>query len=274
MRSRVPGAVCLGACLTILGGCAARTAHAAVSPRVGDRAIVLNNHRLRLHFANPGSQGSLPLLVYATGDGGWHRKDLAAWRHLVPLGNPLVGFDARDYVTHLGAVPEATTTPARLAADYERIIDAARDALQLPAAYPVVLVGVSRGAGLSVVAAGQRTLRPAIAGVLAVALTREEEYVKWFRRLRLRAGRPRDRVMVEVYDYLPRLADMPIAVIQSTRDGYLPAADARALFGPNTPYRWLQPIQARNHSFGGARTEMYRSMQRSLQWIESLIPRR
>ena len=32
--------------------------------------------------------------------------------------------------------------------------------LQLPADYPVVLVGVSRGAGLSVVAAGQCGLRP------------------------------------------------------------------------------------------------------------------
>jgi hypothetical protein len=274
MPEHVSSTVCLAVTVALLGGCAARGAHAAVTPRVPDRTIVLNDHSLRLHFANPGPDTSLPLLVYATGDGGWHRKDLAAYRHLITFGNPLVGFDARDYVTHLGAAPSATTTPARLAADYERIIDAGRSALHLPASHPVVLVGVSRGAGLAVVAAGQRALRRSISGVLAVALTREEEYVKWFRRLRLRAARPRDRVMVEVYDYLPRLGDMPLAVVQSTHDGYLPAADARALFGPDTPYRWFQPVPARNHSFGGARTEMYRSMQRSLQWIESVIARR
>src|SRR5205814_1485137 len=225
-------------------GCAAR-----VRPIVADRPIALNEHSLRLHFANPNAgtstDASRPLLVFATGDGGMHRKDLDAYHHLVALGYPIVGFDAHDYVTHLG--PQAGTTPARLAADYEHIIDTARQALHVSAVDPVVLVGVSRGAGLSVVAAGQRTLRNSIAGVVAVALTQEEEYVRWYRRLRgvERARRP---VVVDVYEYLPRLGDMPIAVIQSTRDNYLPAAAARTRFGPDNAHRRFQSIDARNHS--------------------------
>ena len=237
------------------------------SPPIADRRIVLNAHPLWLHFSRGSRGAGHPLLVYATGDGGWHRKDLAAYHHLAAFDYPTVGFDARDYVTHLGA--RETTTPARLAADYERIIRAAKETLDLPADYPVVLVGVSRGAGLSVVAAGQRALRPSIAGVLAVALTKEEEYVKRFPRLR-RRGRTRPvsvPEMVEVYDYLPRLADTPVAVVQSTRDHYLPAAAARALFGPDTPYRWFQPVEARNHSFGGAREPLYDAMARSLTWL-------
>lgn len=269
-RNAARAALRLVACLLWLGGCAARAHRPAAAAVPEDRSIVLNGHALRLHFANPSADRSRPLLVYATGDGGWHRKDLAAYQHLVSSGDPIVGFDAHDYVTHLGAA-DATTTPGRLAADYARIIETARSALQLPADRPVVLVGVSRGAGLSVVAAGQRALRRNISGVVAVALTREEEYVKWFRRLRRRTARPPARVMVEVYDYLPRLADMPIAVIQSTRDNYLPADAARALFGPDTPHRWFQPIQARNHSFGGARPQLYDAVQRSLDWIQGLI---
>jgi hypothetical protein len=258
-------------CLAPSGGCAARTGYAAANPHADDRAIVLNGHALRLHFANQSADGARPLLVYATGDGGWHRKDLAAYRRLVTSGDPIVGFDAHDYVTHLGAAE--ATTPGRLAADYGQIIQAARAALNLRPDRPVVLVGISRGAGLSVVAAGQRGLRPSISGVVAVALTREEEYVKWFRRLHRLGQRPAAPVMVEVYEYLPRLASIPIAVIQSTRDNYLPAADARALFGPDTPHRWFQSIQARNHSFGGARPQMYQAMQRSLDWIQDLIAR-
>jgi fermentation-respiration switch protein FrsA (DUF1100 family) len=221
-------------------------------PPIADRRITLNDHPLRLHFSRGARGASHPLLVYATGDGGWHRKDLAAYHRLVAFDFPTVGFDARDYVTHLGA--RETTTPARLAADYERIIAAAKETLELPADYPVVLVGVSRGAGLSVVAAGECALRPSIAGVLAVALTKEEEYVA-------------SPDMVQVYDYLPRLAATPIAVVQSTRDHYLPAAAARALFGADTPYRWFQPIEARNHSFGGARAQLYEAMERSLNWL-------
>jgi len=241
-------------CLLLAVACTARCAeHHAPSaapsgPRIADRVVVLNEHPLQLHVA-PGTQGpGHPLLVYATGDGGWHRKDLATYRRLVSFGDPTAGFDAHDYVTHLGR--SGTTTPGRLAADYERIITAAKETLHLPVDYPVVLVGVSRGAGLSVVAAAQRPLQSSIAGVLAVALTKEEEYV-----------------MADVYPYLPRLAGMPVAVIQSTRDHYLPAAAARALFGPDRPDRWFQAIPARNHSFGGARDELYAAMERSLRWI-------
>ena len=260
----------LALCVPCLGGCASFERHGSSPPAslAPDRRIVLNAHELRLHFANPSADSSRPLLVYATGDGGWHRKDLAVYRQLVSSGDPIVGFDAHDYVTHLG--PNEATTPGGLAADYGRIIQAARAALNSPNR-PIVLVGVSRGAGLSVVAAGQRALRPSISGVVAVALTREEEYVKWFRRLRRRAPRATTPVMVEVYDYLPRLAGMPIAVIQSTRDNYLPAADARMLFGPDTPHRWFQPIVARNHSFGGARPQLYQAVRRSLDWIQGLI---
>jgi hypothetical protein len=278
-RARI-GLACLLVSLVSASGCSlrARRAVASANPPIPDHQIVLNDHPLRLHFSR-GTRGlQLPLLVYATGDGGWHRKDVDAYRHLVSFGHPTVGFDAHDYVTHLGEMD--ATTPGRLAADYERIIRAAKETLQLPADYPVVLVGVSRGAGLAVVAAGQRGLRPEISGVLAVALTKEEEYVKMLRPLRplrrLRgrgARRPSVPEMVEVYDYLPRLAGMPIAVVQSTRDNYLPAAAARTLFGPDNPHRWFQPIQARNHSFGGARAQMYDAMNRSLQWIDGLLHR-
>ncbi len=204
-----------------------------------------------------------PLLVYATGDGGMHRKDLDLYRHLVALGDPIVGFDARDYVTHLGTAAE-TTTPERLADDYARIIQSARQVLGLDAGRAVILVGVSRGAGLAVVAAGR--LHHSVSGVVAIALTKEEEYVRWSRRL----SRPHETarpVMVEVYEYLGQLADLPIAVVQSTHDHYLPAAKARELFGPDTPYRWMQAIEARNHNFSDARSEMYVATESALLWV-------
>jgi pimeloyl-ACP methyl ester carboxylesterase len=191
-----------------------------------------------------------------------HRKDLDMYRHLEAWGYPLVGFDARDYVKHLGA--SETTTPERLGQDYTTIIAAAREALRLDSRRRVVLVGVSRGAGLSIVAAGE--IRDGISGVVAVALTREEEYVRWFRRL---LPRPRREVMVDVEEYLPELGDLPLATVQSTHDKYLPAADARLLLGADGPHRWLQAIDARSHSFGGARPQMYAAIQRALDWVEN-----
>jgi Domain of unknown function (DUF4118) len=51
---------------------------------------------------------------------------------------------------------------------------------------------------------------------------------------------------------------------------FLPATAARALFGPDGARRQLHAIEARDHSFGGARPEMYDAVEASLEWIEGL----
>jgi pimeloyl-ACP methyl ester carboxylesterase len=241
-----------------LSGCAAH-----IRPAVPDQFLTLNRHSLRLHFDNGDAAAGRPLLVYATGDGGMHRKDLDTYRHLAALGYPIVGFDSRDYVKHLGS-HSPTTTPERLADDYRTIIARARQALGITDRRPVVLVGVSRGAGLAVVAAAR--LRDVITGVVAVALTQEEEYVRWYRHLPL-PHETRRPVMVDVYEYLADLDDVPIAVVQSTHDRYLPAVKARAQFGPDTPSRWFQSIEAANHNFSGARRRMYDAIRAAVTWV-------
>lgn len=248
----------------LTGACAAHP-----RPTVPDQFVTLNSHALRLHFENGGAAAPRPLLVYATGDGGMHRKDLDTYRHLAALGDPIVGFDAHDYVKHLGR-GAATTTPEQLAHDYTRMIVLARQVLGVDDSRPVVLVGVSRGAGLTVVAAGR--LQAMIAGVVAVALTQEEEYVRWYRHLPL-PHEARQAVMVDMYEYLAELGDLPIAVIQSTHDRYLPAAKAREQFGPDTAFRWFQSIDALNHNFGGARDQMYAAIQEALAWVMTRPPR-
>jgi len=225
-----------------------------------DRSIALNGHTLHVHAADRRTGVERPLVVYATGDRGWAGKDLDVFRHLVDWGYPVGGFDAHDYVKHLGESP--TTTPERLADDFKVIIRTSRDALQLPANVPVILVGVSRGAGLSVVAAGP--LRAELRGVVAVALTREEEYVKWFHRIGHHRAVGTDQGMVQLYDYLPQLRGLPITVIQSTQDKYLPAAEALRLFGPEGPGHHFVSVDARNHSFAGARSEMYDALRAAL----------
>jgi hypothetical protein len=62
---------------------------------------------------------------------------------------------------------------------------------------------------------------------------------------------------------------LPLSVIQSTHDSYLPAESARVLFGPDTNRRHLLAIQARDHTFSDARPAMYEAIEESLAWIAS-----
>ena len=224
--------------------------------------VPLHGHALKVHLSMPGAPKTdrRVLLLYATGDAGWFGKDLAIFNQVAAWGYPAAGFSAREYVHHIGSTP---LRPRDVAADFAQIISAAETGLHLPADIPVVLVGKSRGAGLAVAAAGNLGLKPHLDGVLAVGLTKEEEYVH----RRERGSRPPQFVMLQTYPHLPALGALPAAVIQSSNDQYVSAAEARQLFGPDTDVRRFVPIEADDHNFSGALDTMYAEMERAFYWI-------
>jgi len=214
------------------------------------------------------------LILYATGDGGWVGTSKLVFRHLAERGYPLVGIKSRDYLKNIKREKEFIS-PDLLAGDLASIIDAARHEMGLPAATPAILVGVSRGAEIMVVAAAQLALQPRPAGAVALALTRETDEIRDRRRSRKLPASPDPSTMengqVLTYVRLKSAYDIPISVIQSTNDRYMPAAEARTLFGVDTEMRRLRTVKARNHGFGGADDAMLREVDDALDWIESLM---
>ena len=260
--------------MIFFAGC---TCHLKVPPadssiQTRDR-IAIYRHPLELHLSNPKSAGNI-LVVYATGDGGWRGLDKQIFEWISTWGYPAVGFSSKNYLRDLEYVRD-TTTPRRLVRDFESVIGFARQNLGMPDTTRVILVGLSRGAGLAVVAAGHGELKPNLAGVIAVALIKEEEHVVYYRRLRRsRPGSPRRELFkIQTYEYLPRIDSVPVVVIQSTHDGYLPADKARALFGPDTEMRKLIPISAKNHRFTGGCSELYQRIENSLARVsQGMLP--
>ena len=212
-------------------------------------ALLLHGHHLTMHLVKPPAS-TFPLIVYATGDGGWKRKDLHTYEEMKSWGYPIAGFSSPDYLKHLGRGVK-TLSPEELARDYSAMIDFAESRMAMAGGTPVILVGVSRGAGLSVAAAGQDSLRGKLAGVVAVGLTREEEFVE----------------MSDLYGSLPTLGPLPLAVVQSTHDGFLAAPQAQQLFGADSDIRRFHAVPAKNHNFSDARQAMYDALRRSLTWI-------
>jgi hypothetical protein len=267
MTSNRAALLLIGGVVLGMDGCATRTPPLAVQTE--SRSIVRVQHRwLLLHLSRPPvNMPGHPLVVFVTGDGGWRGKDLDAFNHLVQWGYPVVAFSAPDYLNHLSDGAESVG-PAVLANDFVGIIDTARKDFRLPPAGGVVLMGISRGADLVVVAAAEGALREPVAGVLAVALTKEEEYVRHHRHWdqNRAVGKDSDWVMAEPYALLPDV-QAPVCVIQSANDEYVPAAEARTLFGPDTSTRRLYAIASKNHSFSDARHDLYEAMRTSLAWL-------
>lgn len=244
-----------------LWACRAPARHVDATRIRPDATVALHGHDLVIHLLAASTQTKGPLILYVTGDGGWS-SDQELFEEMIPWGYSLAGFDAADYVGHLGDSAETIAAPD-LASDYLTIVDTAARGLGLPGDVRVVLVGLSRGSGLDVAAATDARLRARLQGVLAVALTGEEEYV-----VDPEAGDSNGRgPMLLTYPVLPRLGDTKVAVIQSTRDGYLPADEARRRFGVDTPTRRFVAIDAADHTFGGKLPELYANMKSCFDWI-------
>ena len=260
-----------GLLAALMSGCGLRIATPAPNaPARFDRPMRLDGRTLTLHLAGVPRSSSRLLIMYVTGDGGWHRKDLAVYHQLVTWGYPVVGISAPEYLKPFRQAKKVTT-PAALARDYAAILTSAKAFLGVPARTLVILVGVSRGADLAVVAAGQGVLKPQLAGVVAVGLTKEEEFVSRSRRVRGGSRNPaRVSSVVQLYSYLPRLGVIPVSVIQSTHVTYVPAAEARRLYGADTERRHFLAIESRNHSFSGARAALYTGMHVAIDWVHGL----
>jgi pimeloyl-ACP methyl ester carboxylesterase len=262
-----------------LGSLFLATGCALHGPLLGDDAgalervqtITLHKRPVELHLAcRRGEPTGAPLVLYVTGDGGWRGADPLVFRTLVQWGYPAAGMEARSYLDHLGDLAEKAT-PRRLARDYAAILAHARRELGLAAATPVVLVGFSRGAGLAVLAASQRRLRRHVLGVVAVALTQEEDELRLEPAGTTTSG-PGVSDVIDPYQVLPRLGSLPLTVIQSTHDHYVAAADARRLFGEDTPSRRLVAIESDGHTFGGSRDKLLEALREALVWIAGAPP--
>jgi dienelactone hydrolase len=261
---------CLGALGLVAGACYSTPGLKATVDRiVRVRGVALQSETIDLHLARPtrGRPGT-PLLLYATGDGGWRPADRKLFQALADWGYPVAGFAAPAYLRHFRNVP-GLVTPAHVAEDYQRLVRAALEGLDLPLDTHLVLLGFSRGAGLAIVAATRPELRPGLEGVVVAALTDAEEHVHHRLGRSQAGGSPR---IFEPFGELAAIGTTPVVVIQSTHDRYLSAAAARRLFGPDSEDRRLIAVEANGHTFGGAREELLQRVRESLAWIVKRPP--
>ena len=237
--------------------------------------VALHGAMLTLHLADPRTARAraLPVVLYASGDGGWFGAAVGMFRTIAAGGYPAVGFSTRSLLK----IEQAGHSPLsgnQIAESYRAILEAGRRALALPPDAPAVLSGWSRGASLAVLAAAEPEIDGAITGVVAVGLPRDE-------RLDVEPGDDGDPSDTEatvssgrhgaarellMYPLLARIAPRRCAVIQASGDRYLPADQAQALFGDNSDLKHFFTVPANNHRFGGGRDALRQALLEALAW--------
>ena len=237
--------------------------------------VILHSKSLTLHLASSQAlaSASRPLVLYASGDGGWFGAAVGMF-HAIGSEYPTVGFSSKEL---MGIERKRSTSLAvsLLVEDYQQIIDAARAQLHLPPETPVVLTGWSRGASLAALVASRLEKDSPVVGLVAIGLAADE-------RLDLGVETDDDEDSdptvashaavsrgVALYPLLSNLTPRRVVVLQASEDGYLPAARARDLFGADTATTRLVTIHARNHRFDGGESAFAAALIDGINWVAS-----
>lgn len=235
----------------------------AVSPTTATFTIRGRQESLHMY----GTRGG-PVALVASGDGGWvhlapHIADL-----LASSGYFVVGLDSRAYLssfTRNGTTLSTTDVPG----DFAALLDhAASGALSR-----TLLVGISEGAGLAVLAATDAAVKARIDGIVAVGLPDKNE-LGW--RLRdsiiyVTRGVPNEPLF-SAAELIDKLAPLPVAAIHSTRDEFVPVAEIERIMERAGEPKRLTLVDAANHRFEGGEAEMDRRLLDAIQWIKNQHP--
>lgn len=214
-----------------------------------------------------GRRGGQPIVV-TSGDGGWIHLGPVVAEYLASQGFFVVGFDARAYLESFTS-GRATLKPADEPGDFKVLADwAAQGTSRKP-----ILIGVSEGAGLSLLAATDPATKTAIAGVIGLGLPNTNE-LGWRWKdavIYLTHGVPNEPTF-STAALADRVSPLPLAAIHSTRDEFVPLGEVQRVIDAAREPKRLWIIEASDHRFSDNMTELERRLLEAIAWVTSKSP--
>jgi fermentation-respiration switch protein FrsA (DUF1100 family) len=220
----------------------------------------LRGHVQSLHVY--GVRGGPPV-VLSSGDGGWIHLAPHVAGVLAAHGYFVVGFDARAYLSSF-TDGRSGLRPNEVGADYLALT---RFAAQGSHARPI-LIGVSEGAGLSVLAACDPAAKSAMAGVLGLGLPDINELAwRWKDAVIYVTHRVPNEPTFRASSIVNCMTPVPLAAIHSTGDEFVALADVQRVLDAAREPKKLWVVNASDHRFTSNLAEFDRRLLEALSWI-------
>jgi hypothetical protein len=242
----------------ILAAAALAFAVAGAEPTMGK--FTLRGKTLDLYLY--GKRGAPPV-VLVSGDGGWIHLAPQTAPILAAHGYYVVGLSAKQYLSAFTA-GQATLSPADVQRDFKSLVDyAARGAAAKP-----ILAGISEGAGLSVLAAIDPTVKDVVGGVVGLGMSDQNELGwRFLDSIIYFTHEAPNEPTFSVLEIVDRLAPLPLAQLHSTHDEYVPLEEAKRVFEKAAVPKRMWVIEAENHRFSGKVEEFSQRLVEAMDWV-------
>jgi dienelactone hydrolase len=235
---------------------------ASAAPPPTTDSLVIRGCAQTLHLY--GERGG-PIAIVTSGDGGWVHlgPDVAA--DLASDGYFVVGFDAKAYLSSFTS-RSGPLRPEEVPGDYRALVDyAVRGASARP-----LLIGVSEGAGLSVLAATAPEVQARIAGVVALGLPDLNELAwRWRDAIIYVTKKTPNEPTFSAKQRIQGVAPLPLAALHASHDEFVPVAEITAILTAAREPKRLWLIEAADHRFSDNREELWRRLREAIAWIRS-----
>lgn len=242
----------------------------AAPPPISSAQVVqrlsIRGHEQLLRVYGPASG---PPVIVSSGDGGWIHLGPHVAELLAARGFFVVGFDVKAYLAGFTA-ETATLRRADEPGDYKTLAAFASASTGRKA----VLVGVSEGAGLSVLAATDPQTKAVIAGVVGVGLPDLNELGwRWKDSLIYLTHRVPNEPTFSATTTVAAVAPLPLALVQSTHDEFVPLADTQRIFEHALAPKQLWTVEADSHRFSNNLPGFDATLMEAIEWIRRNQPR-
>jgi fermentation-respiration switch protein FrsA (DUF1100 family) len=230
------------------------------------QTLSLRGRAQTLHVSGP-PQGT-PVVV-SSGDGGWIHLGPQIAATLSERGYHVVGFDVRAYLSAFTSGATALQ-PADEPKDYAVL---ARFAQRGSGKKPI-LIGVSEGGALSLLAATDPDVKTIVAGVIGVGVPdRAELGWRWRDAVIYLTHKLPKEPTFSTADIAGSVAPVPFAAIHSTHDEFVPLDDIQRVMNSAREPKRLWIVNASNHRFSSNPTEFTARLLDAIAWIEQNAPR-
>lgn len=211
-----------------------------------------------------GTRGKQAVVV-SSSDGGWVRLAPLIAGVLANRGFFVVGFDTKAYLSSFTA-SDSTLTEADVPGDYGPLIDFAASGSPMAP----ILLGVSEGAGLSVLAATREDVKQKVRGVIVVGLPDKTELAWRWRDsiIYLTHGVPSEPTF-STGPLMGRVAPVPLAALHSSSDPFVPLETIKAMMARAMEPKRLWTITSSDHRFSDNEAEFQARLLEAVAWVNS-----
>ena len=241
----------------------ATSVHAAPSRRMD---LVVRGKTVSLMVYTP-IDGATPkgTVLMASGDVGWVGLATNLAGFLSDQGWVVVGINTRQYLS-VFVNDKDHLTVEQIPADYRTVANAMK--AQGPLRSPVVVSGVSEGAALAVAAAAGSANRDWLHGVMTFGLPAVAELAwRWRDMASWITKSDANEPSFSPHEIIGSVSPLPIWMLQSTRDEYVPEADYRRFERTARDPKRLVLIDAQNHRFTDKLPQLKEQVLAGLAWI-------